>query len=190
MSRDSLSLYVTRGKRYSGIALAVVLLGLGATLAPGQEGPPGDMAQQAALASEQAYKLVQANKLDEARLAYQQIVTDYQQTDYAVWDSAIDAIQHIQAGDYPAADTIIEQLVQDNSSNPFIAKALNKIGDKYRTRNKHPKARELYRQVVTSWPQADYAIWAHKSLISENFKLKDDEAANTEITIFLTNCTV
>jgi len=187
MSRDSLSLFVTRGKRYFVIALAVALLGLGTARAPGQEEPPGDMAEQAASAGEEAYKLVQANKLDEARLAYAKIVTDYQATAYAVWDPAITAINHVLAGDDEAAGAVIEQMNQDYAANPFIAKALNKIGDKYRDKKKYPQALGLYQRIVDTWPQADYAVWAQKSLVTTNFSAGDSEKADTAQNNLLTN---
>ena len=125
MSRDSLSLYVTRGKRYFGIALAVALLGLATARAPGQEDPPVDMVAQAASAAEDAYKLVNKNKLDEARQAYAKIVTDYQQTDYAIEAKKGIAICDIKLGDIPAAQAVVAEIITDFRDHQDIATVLN-----------------------------------------------------------------
>ncbi|MDH4241771.1 MAG: tetratricopeptide repeat protein, partial [Phycisphaerae bacterium] len=92
------------------------------------------------------------------------------------------AVSNIKLRDDDAARDAVETLLTDFSEHKQIAKAVNKAADHYRWSGKYEKAKQLYQHVVDNWPQAEYAIWAQKSLAVSNMRLGDDPnaAAATE----------
>ena len=93
MSRDSLSLYVTRGKRYFGLTLSVVLLvlmnpfSIDSAMAQAEESSDvdsGPTAEQMAAWEEEAKEYADKGKYDLAIAIYNSILSQYPGTEVAL----------------------------------------------------------------------------------------------------------
>jgi len=72
-----------------------------------------------------------AKKYDEARSIYQQIATDYRESDYAFTAQKKLAILEIKAGDDAAAQAALDTLIADFNDNPALLEAVFIIGEQY-----------------------------------------------------------
>jgi tetratricopeptide (TPR) repeat protein len=122
-----------------------------------------------------------------ARRLYQYFVESFPDSDSAIWAQQGVTISNIKLRDDDAARVAVEKLISDFSEHKDIAKAVNKAADHYRWSKKYEEARRLYQYVVDNWPQAEYAIWSQKSLVTSYIQLGDDPNADAAIEKLLTD---
>lgn len=148
--------------------------------------PSSEHQSLAEAAHQVAYKLLKGNKDKKALLVYEHIVKSWSCDDYALWLQTIEAISNIRSDNDEAAEAAIETLLTGFSGHKDIAKAVNKIGDRYHQLKRYEKAREIFQYVVDNWPKAEYAIWSQKSLVGSSIQLGDDDATEAAIEKLIT----
>jgi tetratricopeptide (TPR) repeat protein len=72
-----------------------------------------------------------AQKYDEARNIYKKIVTDYNDTDYALTAQKKLAVLEIKAGDDPKAQAALDSLIADFNDQPDLPEAVFIIAEQY-----------------------------------------------------------
>ena len=185
MSRDSLSLYVARGKRYFGLILSVVLLllmnpfSIDSALGQGEESGDGDSgptAEQMAAWEEEAKEYADKGKYDQAIAIYNSILSQYPGTDAAqqAWTWA--AQMYIRSGNSAAAESAIQVLQTEFAQHSETAKSLCLIGKTYYQNGMAANANALHQYNVDNFPDSKYAMWSQVEIVS--FHLDNKDLAN------------
>ncbi len=136
---------------------------------------------------QQAETYMKDRSYEQAEAIYQQIVTDFPDSNDALEAQKQLTILYIKQDNQPQADAALQKLLADFYMHKDIAKAVNKVADHYRWSGKYELARRFYQYVVDNWPDADYAMWSQKSLAASNIRLGDDPNAAAAIEKLLTN---
>jgi tetratricopeptide (TPR) repeat protein len=100
----------------------------------------------------------------QAEEIYQQIVTDYPDTDHSFQAQKNLVILYVAWDKQPQAETAFQQLLTSFSGHSGIAQAVHDIAYQHRLLRKYEKANQLDQQVVDNWPQNDYAVLAQMDL--------------------------
>jgi tetratricopeptide (TPR) repeat protein len=100
----------------------------------------------------------QAKRYDEARSIYQKIVTDHNETDYALTAQKKLAILEINAGDDAAAQAALDILIADFNDNPALPEAVFAVGEQYynwafhcENQSRDAKAKENFQKTIEVW---------------------------------------
>lgn len=119
---------------------------------------------------------------------YRYMAEQWSGQEYAVWPEAIELMSQIRSGNDPNSHGVLAQLQTkyDSGSRQF-ARAVNKIGNHYYDRKQYTQAIELFRYVIATHPEAEYAIWSRKNLIDCYLQLGDDGAVRREMDNLLVN---
>jgi len=136
---------------------------------------------------QQADAYMKDKNYEQAEAIYQQIVTDFPDSNDALEAQKQLTILYIKQDNQPQADAALQKLLTNFSERNGIAEAVNKVADHYRWSRQYEEARRLYQDVVDNWPDDEYAIWSQKSLATSNIQLGDDPNAAAAIEKLLTN---
>jgi tetratricopeptide (TPR) repeat protein len=117
---------------------------------------------------------------------YQRAVADWSRSEGTIWSRAAVAMLNIALGDGAGAESAVEELISGSSSSSDVAKAIDHIADKYRSREKYKEARQLYQYIVNTWPDAEYAMEAQRSVVFSNIALGDDPNAQASFDELIT----
>lgn len=129
------------------------------------------------------------NKYRKSREHYQYVVSNWPDTEHALWSGMGLAISNIRLGDYDAGWSVVEKLFIDFLEDERMAIACCLIADEYRELEKHEIALALYQYVVDSWPDAEHAIWSRANMGNMNIRLGDFDAAQAILDKLLTDFT-
>ena len=96
---------------------------------------------------------------------YQHVIDKHGASEYAMWSQMGIAISNIDLRKKDDAQSAIKKLREDYADHPSFYKAVGDIGDNYRWRDIHDKAREMYEVALVGlsgsevfWPKAGIAI--------------------------------
>jgi tetratricopeptide (TPR) repeat protein len=128
---------------------------------------------------EQAETYQKEGQYAQAKQIYQQIVTDYPDTNDAFHAQKNLTILYVEWGKQSQAEAAMQQLTADFSEHEGIATAVTYIADTYRKMKKHQKACEIYQNVVDGWPQDEHGMWSQMGLVISNNCLGNDSAAQS-----------
>ena len=194
MSRDSLSLYVTRGKRYFGLTLSVVLLffmnpfSIDSALGQAEESSDGDSgpsAEQMAAWEEEAKEYADKGKYDLAIAIYNSILSQYPGTDAALQARTQTAKLYIRSGNIAAAESAIQVLQTEFAQHSETSKSLCLIGKTYYQNGMAPNANALHQYNVDTFPGNQYAMWSQVEIVSFHLDNKDFATAGSATEIIL-----
>jgi len=120
-------------------------------------------------------------KYEKANRLYQYILTNWPDGEQAMWSQQDTARVNITLGDDTAAEDAIDKLLADFRGKERIAKAVDRIADKYRGAGKYEKARQLYQYVLANWPDYEDLIESQVGIVKTNIRLGDEEAADAAL---------
>ncbi len=130
---------------------------------------------------EQAETYQKEGQYAQAKRIYQQIVTDYPDTNDAFHAQKNLTILYVAWDKQPQAEEALQKLRADFSGHEAIATAITYVADTYRKSEKHQKACEIYQNVVDNWPQDEHGMWSQMGLTISNICLGNDNAAETAL---------
>jgi tetratricopeptide (TPR) repeat protein len=137
---------------------------------------------------EQADTYKQEGNYEQAEAIYQQIVTDYPDTDYAFLSQKNLAILYVLWDNQPEADAALGQLVTDFYEHTGISQAVWQIAKEYEQKKKYDKALELHQYNVENYSTDMHAMWSQVEIVYSLIESGDDAAADTAcdklITVF------
>jgi TolA-binding protein len=107
---------------------------------------------------------------------YQYVIDKHGDSEYAMWSQMGIAISNIDLGKKDAAQSAIETLCKNYASHPSFYKAVRDIGDNYRYRDIHDKARDMY-QIALSGLSGAEAFWPKAGIAIASVHLKDYQTA-------------
>lgn len=116
---------------------------------------------------------------------YQNVLANWPDAEFALWSQMDLAISSLRLDDYETAASAVNKLRADFSKDERMPMAACMVADEYRRLSKHDNACELYQYVVSSWPNAEYAIWSQANLIKSYLALGDDTAAEAAVSKLL-----
>ena len=103
-----------------------------------------------------------ADKHEEAKSIYQNIITNYPGTGHAsesqmdiVW---VDVITSMESGNDTAAQAAIDRLTADFSGNPRLPESLYHIAKAYGWYGKYKEAKGIYQQIIQQYPDSSH-VW-------------------------------
>jgi len=76
---------------------------------------------------------------------------------------------------------VFEKLITEYGANPEVSRAVERLGNYYRSVGRHEKAGELYRYVLAHWPDSRRAIWAKMGLVMSHIQAWDLAGAEAEL---------
>jgi len=118
---------------------------------------------------------------DKARQLYQHVVSNWSDADYALESQRGLILLNILVGDETAAQADIDKLLTEFSGHKDIAKVAAHVADDHRDLGKYESALELYRYVVETWPESEYAMGSEVSIARLNIKLGNETAAQAAL---------
>ena len=159
-----------RSKRFTVKELAIVLAGAVFLCGICLGDAAGDL--------EQARGLLAGGDTEGARTALAGIVTEYPDSEQAIWAQSELARMELRLGNDGAAEAVIANLKTAYSGNPYTAHALHDIGYLYQGRRRYGEAREIFEYIVQNFPGNEYEVWALGGVASVSLKLGDTAAGN------------
>lgn len=136
---------------------------------------------------EQAESLFKKGEYEQAEAIYQQIVTEYPETEDAFAAQKQVAFLYIACHGYPQAEAAYNQLLASFLGHKDIAQAVHDIAYRYRCVNKHQKANELDQYVVATWPDSDHAVLGQMDIAKYYVDQGDETNAEAATAKLLTN---
>lgn len=108
------------------------------------------------------------NRYEEEKNLYQQIKLNFPDSTY-VKRSQLDLSRAqimllIVSKEYDAAQTAITKLTSDFSGHSDLPETLYRIGERYRWSDEYEKAKEIYEQVIQTYPQSPFEEMARQQL--------------------------
>ena len=100
----------------------------------------------------------EAKQYDQAEQIYRQIVAEFPDSNAALEAQKQLTCLYASTNRLAEADTTLGELTVGFSSHKDIAQAVHDIAYHYRTINKHEKANEVDRSVLSAWPESDFAV--------------------------------
>lgn len=141
----------------------------------------------AAAQLEQARIYADSGNFNEAEATYQNIITAYAGTDYALEAQKGLTILYINWYKPAQADAAFKELVADFSGNDGAAEAVYDIAESYGLMYKYEKAEELFQYVLENWTDSEPAVWSRVDLAVLNISLGDDLGVQVHVEKLLTN---
>ena len=120
-----------------------------------------------------------AKQYEQAEAIYQQIVTDFPDSNDAFHAQKNLTILYVEWDRQPQAGATLQKLLADFPEHEAIAIAVTHVADTYHKLGKHVKAGEIYNYVVNSWPETEHGMWSQVGLVVSNTCLGNDNAAQT-----------
>ncbi|HUT30245.1 MAG TPA: tetratricopeptide repeat protein [Sedimentisphaerales bacterium] len=136
---------------------------------------------------ELADNYLRSRQYDKAIQLYERVVKGWPATDRAVWVQRSLARSYILSGDEPNGIAATDKLVADYGGSDRAARAVRQIADCFSQMSNHEKAGELYRLILTRWPQSDEAIMAQQGLVTSRIRQWDLDGAEAELGNLLTD---
>ena len=189
MSRDSLSLFVTRGKRYSSLTMSVVLLGLlclfSVNPAMGQVEESSDVdsgpsAEQMAAWDEEAREHADKGEYDLAISIYNSILSQYPGTAAALQARTQTAKLYIRSNNIPAAESATDALVREFSQHSETARFLYEIALTYKQNGMAQNANALHQYNVDNFLDSMHAMRSQVEIIGHYIQEAEEAAAHAE----------
>jgi len=107
---------------------------------------------------------------------YQYVIDNHGDSEYAMWSQMGIAISNIDLGKKDVAESAIEKLRANYGTHPSFYKAIRDIGDNYRWRDIHDKAREMYDLALPGLSGSE-AFWPKAGIAIASVHLKDYKTA-------------
>jgi TolA-binding protein len=105
----------------------------------------------------------------------------------SLWSEAAIVWYHVRAGDEENANIEYAKMLATYKSEKTLPKEVFQIGDIYVEIGNTTKARELYKQVLTDWPQSEYVFNARSGLIKADIKDGYDDLVLPAIDALITD---
>jgi tetratricopeptide (TPR) repeat protein len=147
----------------------------------------GECFADAASMLDQAEQYEDDGNYSQAETIYKTISADYPGSDDALTAEERLTALYVVWGKQPEADAAYQQLLSDFSSHVDIAKAVDHVADAYRNIENYTKCVELYQHIVTTWPNAQHAMWSQAGLAKSNILLEDYGAAEAAVDKLITD---
>ena len=114
---------------------------------------------------------------------YANVIAVWPGDEHAMWSQMGLTISYASLGNEAAAQGAFEVLRTGYTAQKpeHISRAVCIVGDHYRKIGKHKKACELYEDVLTTWPEAEFALWARMGEAISQINLRDFEAARAAV---------
>ena len=138
---------------------------------------------------EQADGYYESGEYQQALTAYQNIVTVYPGTDYALKAQTGIAKVNLAVGNNTAADAATEKLKNDFSNHSGLPKAINEVARKCRSTKikRYSKAIELYQYSLGRWPTGEYALESQKLIAKASIEAGDINAVDGAVAKLLSD---
>jgi len=117
----------------------------------------------------------------QAEKSYQNIVTNYPNTDYALNAQVGLAKLHLRRGDKASADSVIKKLLSDFSDHSALPRVINEIACQCRNFKMYSKAIELYKYSLSRWPGGEYDLESQKLIAKASIEAGDLVAADRAV---------
>jgi tetratricopeptide (TPR) repeat protein len=114
---------------------------------------------------------------DLADVIYSEIAAKWPNDTYTIWALKHVIISNIKKDKLTEVSENFGILLKNFSDNVAISQVICEIADEYRYKADNTKSDELYKSILTNWPDGSHAIWAKMHLdVSEIIKNKITDA--------------
>ncbi|MBW8039064.1 MAG: tetratricopeptide repeat protein [Planctomycetes bacterium] len=120
----------------------------------------------------------QNKQYEQAEAIYQQIVTDFPDSNDALKAQKQLTLIYIATDRQPQSDAALQELLVNFSAHKDIAQAVHDIAYQYRLLKKYEKANQIDQYVVDNWPVSDYAVLGQMDLAK--YYVDQGDAPNAE----------
>jgi len=130
-----------------------------------------------------AWRCEQQGQRNLARVLYQDVSQNYSEiAPYraglaSMWVSKLKICDLIDAGDYAAAEPLIEQMKVNFAGSEDLANVLHDMAYKYRQSQENARADELDQYVLSHWPSTEIASWSQQVEIIKSYLRDANDAA-------------
>jgi len=128
------------------------------------------------------------SKFEESLQAYADVVNNWPESSSAVWAQRGLAISNIALGRTQQAQVELEKLQTNYSTDPNIAESVFNVADAYYWFKRYDEADSLYRYVLQSYPDSNFAMWSQMGLailnIADGNEIAAQDATNTLVDDF------
>ncbi|MBW8039093.1 MAG: tetratricopeptide repeat protein [Planctomycetes bacterium] len=114
---------------------------------------------------------------EQAEAIYQQIVTDFPDSNDALEAQKQLTLIYIVTDSQQQADAALQELLVSFSAHKDIAQAVHDIAYQYRLLKKYEKSNQIDQYVVNNWPLSDYAVLGQMDLAKYYVDRSDDPNA-------------
>src|SRR4030042_1395364 len=114
---------------------------------------------------EQAQALMNKGQYDQAKIIYQQILSESPGSDKALEAQKQMVIIHIATNNQAEADAAFEQLIAGFSRHKDIAKSVWQIARQYNSKGNAEKAIGLHQYNVNNYPTDKNAVWSQVEIV-------------------------
>ncbi len=121
-----------------------------------------------------------AGRIDKAAALYEYVTAAYPSNWHTIWSQKNLCTLHAESGDTQAADEALNKLITTHPQNDQLPKAICEVADAYRNSDNPAKARQLYNQIIDTYPAHTWALWSAKNLISMDIELLAETAPTSE----------
>jgi len=128
----------------------------------------------------------QFQQYSQATQLYQCVIDTNSECEYAIWAQMDIAISNMFLGNDEAADAAAEKLLEDYSGDEHIAEAVYGVANQYRGFQRHQQADQLYRHVVSNWPDSEHAKWSQMALAVSDVIAGDTETGHASVKNLIT----
>lgn len=129
----------------------------------------------------QAEEYEKDGNYEEAEATYKKVATDFAGTDYALEAQKQLVMLYISMGKSSEADSALQELLVEFSTNEKLIKAVYDIAEDYRISEKHAKANQLYQYAMDNWPGHKFSMWSQMGVAKSSISLGDEAAAQAAI---------
>ncbi len=121
------------------------------------------------------------NKTAQAGQICQSLLTAQPDQPQVIWLKMGVVLANVYGGNSPAVDAGVQDIIANNSADPWAGEALAQIGWAYDQIGQYDKGRALYEYVVDHWPDKPRLIYAHTALVRDCIRLNDKQAAQSRL---------
>lgn len=128
-----------------------------------------------------AHEYLNCGKYAKGLALCQYILKTLPETTDTMWAQAGIAVANVGLGNMQAAEAATQNLITDFSSHERLGEAVYDVAYRHHSLGHHEKAKQLYQQVVETWPQWENITWAKTGLVRSHIALGENAAAQTVV---------
>lgn len=91
-----------------------------------------------------------------------------------IWSQKNLCTLYAESGDTQAGDAALDKLITTYAENDLLPQAICEVAEAYCNSNNPARARQLYNQIIDTYPDHTCALWSAKNLIAMDIDLLDN----------------
>ena len=113
-------------------------------------------------------------KFTDAQRLYSYVTGHFADNPYSIWSQKNLCTLYAESGDTQAADAALDKLITTYAENDLLPQAICEVAEAYCNSNNPARARQLYNQIIDTYPGHTWALWSAKNLITMDIDLLDN----------------